>query len=404
MRNPFAGGEHRAGRRGGATVHRFPGRPFLLIGRDPRSDLCLDDDRVSKRHAYLQAVGGRLYCADLGSRTGVHWPSGPQASGWVDWEEPLRIGGAVIRLASPSADGLTEPGAAPRAVFEVSGGAAGTVAWTMNRPVALVGGAAGCKVRLPDPHVSRFHCSLVRGPLGVGVVDLMSRIGTQVGGRSVPWSCLQDGDRLQVGPYVFRLRYEPSDGRDDRRLTPRAAGADRALLTTSATIDRALLLPVIHEFNQMQQSMLDQFHQTMMMMAEMFTTLHKEQAALVREELEHLRRLTRELNTLQAEQTRQSIAGRRLPLLEGPAAAESAAVEEGRSQPQDAPEMERAHPEPAIAAKTKAAPEKAPDPSTEAPRKPAPADVHDWLARRIDQLQTERQGRWQKLMRLVTGR
>ncbi len=154
----------------------------------------------------------------------------------------------------------------------------------------------------------------------------------------------------------------------------------------------------------MQQQMLDQFHQTMMMMAEMFTTLHKEQAALVREELEHLRRLTRELNTLQAEQTRQSVAGRRLPpLLEGPAVAESAAVEEGRPQPQDASEREEARPEPAIAAK-EAAPEKAPDSSTEAPPKPAAADVHAWLARRIDQLQAERQGRWQKLMRLVTGR
>ena len=53
-----------------------------------------------------------------------------------------------------------------------------------------------------------------------------------------------------------------------------------------------LLLPVVNEFNLMQQQMFDQFHQTLLIMAEMFTTLHKEQAGLVREELEHLRRLT----------------------------------------------------------------------------------------------------------------
>jgi hypothetical protein len=34
---------------------------------------------------------------------------------------------------------------------------------------------------------------------------------------------------------------------------------------------------------------------------------------------------------------------------------------------------------------------------------PAPADVHEWLNRRIVELQEERQGRWQKLLRFVRG-
>ena len=135
-----------------------------------------------------------MFCVDLGSRTGVHWPSGPQSLGWVEWEEPLRIGGAVIRIARPRrAEGrgvsrrrrrgrLTRP----RVVFEVSGGSRRPVFWGMNRLLALVGGAAWCKVRLRDPRVSRFHCSLVRGPLGVWAIDLLSRGGTRVNGRSVP--------------------------------------------------------------------------------------------------------------------------------------------------------------------------------------------------------------------------
>ena len=44
--------------------------PFLLVGSDPACDLRLQHPDVSDRHAYLQLVGGRLFCLDLGSRTG----------------------------------------------------------------------------------------------------------------------------------------------------------------------------------------------------------------------------------------------------------------------------------------------------------------------------------------------
>lgn len=209
---------------GAPAVHRFSDHPYLLIGRDPRNDLHLDDDQVSKRHAYLQAVAGRVFCVDLGSRTGVHWPSGPQPMAWVEWEEPLRIGGAVVRLsrprraegrnALPSADEVAAPRPAIRVAFEVTEGAGRPVLGEMNRLLALVGGAAECKVRLRDPSVSRFHCSLVRGPLGVWVIDLLSRGGTRVNGRQVTCAKLDDGDLLHVGPYVLRIQLEsPNAGR-----------------------------------------------------------------------------------------------------------------------------------------------------------------------------------------------
>src|SRR6516165_9409557 len=42
--------------------------PFVLIGRDPRSDLVLNDPQVSRRHAFFQAIAGRVFCIDLESR------------------------------------------------------------------------------------------------------------------------------------------------------------------------------------------------------------------------------------------------------------------------------------------------------------------------------------------------
>ena len=154
--------------------------------------------------------------------------------------------------------------------------------------------------------------------------------------------------------------------------------------------------------------MFDQFHQTLFIMAEMFTTLHKEQAGLVREELEHLRELTRELNALQKEQARQPAPGLSLtPYAAGQA--EAVAAEELRPQATEGAatmEMDGAR---ANESTTEGPAEPAPEQPKEAAQTPppgvaAPPDVHDWLTRRIDALQAERQGRWQKLLQIVMGR
>jgi pSer/pThr/pTyr-binding forkhead associated (FHA) protein len=370
---------------GPPTVHCFPGRTHLLIGRDERNDLRLDDASVSKRHCYLQAVAGRIFCVDLASRTGLRWPSGPRPLGWLEWDEPLRIGETVIRIARPtraegvdafpSDEDLTVLRPGPTAVFDVIKGTNTPARWQMNHLLALVGGAAQCKVRLGDARVSRFHCALVRGPLGASVVDLLSRGGTQVNGRLAAQARLADGDLLEVGPYVMRIRYQSAS----RRRTMLAAPAVRAIVAAPpalppALLNNDLLPPLFNEFQQMQQQMMDQFQQTLLMMAEMFSTLHKEQSALVREELEHLRRLTSELNALQAEKTRQPAAVTPPALIANGQAA-------GNPPTGAAPKVERtAEAEPA-----------------------PPADIHDLLTRRIDALQAERQGRWQKLLKAVMG-
>jgi hypothetical protein len=151
-------------------------------------------------------------------------------------------------------------------------------------------------------------------------------------------------------------------------------------------LEQSLLLPVVNEFNKMQQQMLDQFHQTMLMMAELFTTLHREQAGLVREELEHLRQLTRELNALQAERARAPAA---LAAPARPLAAEPLPPAAAGGAEADATEKPVG-----------------PTAGTTPSSRPAksPAEVHDWLTRRIDALQAERQGRLQKLFQMVMGR
>ncbi len=140
----------------------------------------------------------------------------------------------------------------------------------------------------------------------------------------------------------------------------------------------ALLMPLVAQFSEMQQHMFEQFQQTLLMMAQMFGNLQREQMALIRQELEQIHELTRQLHALQAEG-----AGRAaMPLPATPQAVAPSSHLPGRSsKPADS------------AARAGTSSPKVCDPN-----------VHVWLSQRLSALQQERQNRWQKVLSLVTGK
>jgi hypothetical protein len=140
----------------------------------------------------------------------------------------------------------------------------------------------------------------------------------------------------------------------------------------------ALLMPLVSQFSEMQRHMFEQFQQTLLMMAQMFGNLQREQMALIRQELEQIRELTRQLHTLQSE----GAARAAMPL---PATAQAAAP--------SSPMPSRSSTPAASAAKADTLSPKFCDPS-----------VHVWLSQRLSALQQERQNRWQKVLSLVTGK
>src|SRR5207248_2730605 len=73
-------------------------QPFALIGRASQADVRLKHNQADRRHAFLQVIGGRVYCLDLGSATGTWWPEGARRSGWIDLGQALRIGPYLVRL------------------------------------------------------------------------------------------------------------------------------------------------------------------------------------------------------------------------------------------------------------------------------------------------------------------
>jgi pSer/pThr/pTyr-binding forkhead associated (FHA) protein len=460
----------------------FP-RPFLVIGRDPRADFVLDHPDVSRRHAYLQLIDGHLFCFDLGSRTGIQWDDGGTTrAGWLDQHRGIRIGPYSIGLSVVGSDAGDE-GEMPvdrpnpldthfpdapvlmETTLESRKGVVkrdGITVHRVSRVLSLVGRSPGCVPYLYDPSVSWLHCSLVRTPLGIWVVDLLGRGGIAINGVNVRFARLADGDELGVGYHLIRARLDnpaafPArrDGMTARGTAlslpmgdpgpttpgfpqpswpsagPHPSATSRVIAQASRPaplspfvervsalaeqvpaevgVSNASLMTVMNQFGQQQQQMLEQFLQSLLAMFQMTGSVHRGEQESIRRELGQLCKLTEDLGAVRAELSalRSSLHDRARPgaaPAAGPALQGDGTLVSPSGRDRDPVAKATA---PAGARPPSVDPGRlagvAGDRPADGPEAPQ-GDFYDWLSRRMETLQTEQQSRWQNLMNLVMGR
>jgi hypothetical protein len=227
--------------------------------------------------------------------------------------------------------------------------------------MSLIGSASGCKFRLTDASVSRFHGSLLRTAAGLWIIDLLGHRGITVNEVPVRFSQLADQDVLRIGRYQIRLQCRPSreasgnglsvpaqpkllappvrQGRalkglmfpdwpaaipplehakgveigvrvsaeiksvttspSKAELVPSTAAFPGAMPQSESV--QAMLVPLVNQFGLLQQQMFDQFQQAMAMMFQMFGTMHRDQMDVIRTELDQIRGLTEEFHALKTE-------------------------------------------------------------------------------------------------------
>ena len=384
--------------------------PFAVIGRDPKDDARLEHEDVSRHHLYVQVIDGRVFWLDLGSRTGTSQDDLILPSAWLDPGASIGVGPFLVRASvgaggGPSPTVLSRhptsdrgPASWPVAAIEFRRGPEGPSRRELRRVLTLVGRAADCRFRIADNAISRYHCALLRTPGGLWAVDLLSREGIRVDGARVRFAKVEDGATLHIGRYRMVARYVDAeatigDAPGDAaswELPPMAPDQLPAVAATRRPPDRVVasptapvveqppgaltpeaLEPFVARFEQMQRQMFEQFHQAMMTMFQTFGALHRDQMGQAREEFDRIRDLTRELQVLQ----------------HGPPP--PTAATEQPATPGDGPEV---RPKPT-------APWTPADPS----RPTASPEAHDLIRRRIAQLQEERQGRWKRVLNLVSG-
>jgi pSer/pThr/pTyr-binding forkhead associated (FHA) protein len=413
----------------GATKHRVLHQPFALLGRHERADVHLPGPEVSRRHALVQVIAGRTFCVDLCSRTGTHWDSGSD-HGWLPGGASLCVGPYRVHLMQPPSDAVALPPdtwnplargshqryALPTVTLNILNSGMTAYRWPMSRVLAFVGRSEFCKVRLHGKGVARHHCALVGTPLGVWVVDLQRRDGILVNETHVGHALLEEGDRLQVGSFTLCIEYdarpEPLAALPAENATLQSddpAAADLPISTSLVAADFSppgalrplpgaglvaaptqvanvpaeswspdLVAGLLRQFGEMQQQM---FEQSLTMMFQMFRTMHTEQVGTLRQEMARLEELNRELNSLL------SVRANGAPSLAPPLTPPALRLPAAASTSVPRPTSPTPTPEKLIPA---AQPSAADGP-----------DLHVWLCQRMEAIQQERQGLWDRIVGLV---
>jgi pSer/pThr/pTyr-binding forkhead associated (FHA) protein len=203
---------------GGVLAEGSVAQPFAVVGRDDACEVTLSDPEVSMRHAWLQALGGRVFAVDLGR--GLSWPGGGRGAGWLDVGTPVRIGPFLLSLLEPVSNRPTpyapaynpmSSDAAVRArlsaTLEFRNGRRGKDRWSVNRLLTLVGRSPDCKIHLNAEDISSYHCGIVATNGGLWVVDLSGR-GVVVNGERMRVAPLPQGAELWVGRFLIGCQYQ----------------------------------------------------------------------------------------------------------------------------------------------------------------------------------------------------
>lgn len=324
---------------GEVAVRAFD-QPYVLVGREAMVDLVLDHPKVSRRHAFLQLVFGHLFWVDLGSRSGTFLGKQAAHSGWLKRDEALGFGPFRIRLLSGDqpingkglpADPLTSRteglGLLPEVTLAFTDGHVPRSSLPMRTVMALMGAEQGCKFRLLNVGVSRFHCSLLRTSAGLFVVDLMGRHGIRVNGSAARSAHLNDGDELQLGDLTVTIHSGPAHA--PRLLSdeiPNGSGSDvhghpampvrpEALPSTGHLagpeineLATAIAMSLYNQFGSVQRQVieelraqrdqLDEFRDAVLQVDRLMAEEHRERLRLVRSEYEQIEQLTSELRDL----------------------------------------------------------------------------------------------------------
>lgn len=282
---------------------------FALIGRAEGCTCRLNHPDVARRHAYLQAIYGRLYCLDLGSEGGTYFGDTQRAGGWFDPDAVVRVGPYQIRLVDALGLGsgsealpgdfnpldrfANEQNQLPQVALHVRGSGR-RAHYTISRPITLVGSAAPCKLRLGDPSVSSIHCSLLWLPDGLWAIDLAGKGGTSVQGKVVRCAKIAEGEKLRVGKFTLRVHYPNAPEAHRRRpklrsvsnQIERESGGESLEAERTALAAERAELDALKEALDERQQMLDgresKLAEAQMRLAAEWEQYHAERAALVK--------------------------------------------------------------------------------------------------------------------------
>jgi pSer/pThr/pTyr-binding forkhead associated (FHA) protein len=117
---------------------------------------------------------------------------------------------------------------------------AGKPPLAIKKEVVVVGTEESSHLHLISSTVSKYHALIIKAEGGVYIHDLASRTKVKVNGKDVQSSPLKNGDKLQIGRFLFQFNGAPGNG-EVRPAAPAIVSVDDRQLPGGME-DRALLI------------------------------------------------------------------------------------------------------------------------------------------------------------------
>ncbi len=347
---------------------------ITLVGNAPGSHLRLKDASMSKSHCALVRTAEALWCVDLLGRGGTRLNGAEIRIGRLYDGDLLHVGKAKLKIHYSTMD--NEPSRVspepPRAAVEES---------TENEPVTEQTPASSNTHNTPVAELA--------GALNQLIAQNLAAV-TPAGGTS-------------LAPFVPNI---PATG-PLPQLPAARNDAER-------NVSEAFVMSLVNHFGQMQQQMFQQSQQSMMMLLNMFSNLHQNHMELIRDDLNRIHQITDELRAVQL----QMAAADRTDATNVAYTRDAEHERDPHESVQDAVISPAAFAEPPPSeAPQRTTPPPAPSESPDAPADgpPPTADTgdrrrdrsgvrtHTLLSERLAELESERNSRWQKIMKTITG-
>jgi pSer/pThr/pTyr-binding forkhead associated (FHA) protein len=224
----------------GDEVMRIPlDREEMVIGRDSKADLHLDDRALSRRHATIEKRGASIWVADLKSANGT-FINGEKV------DEPRRLhAGDVVGVGHYRIhiEGVSEA-AEDMPVLTLTG-PEGTHRFAMVGQQIIIGRSQTCDISIGHKSISRRHVRIAQEGDGFVVEDLGSQNGAKLNGKTMSQpQPFKVGDRIDVCDFSLELGYlqdessqsaAPEDG--DKPKRPATMLIDKSAMAQAAYVD-----------------------------------------------------------------------------------------------------------------------------------------------------------------------
>jgi len=211
-------------------------RPVSIIGSARQSHICLTGTTVSHSHCALVNTGTAVLIKDLHTQAGTLRNSNVVRLDQLDDGDVLRIGPTPVQIAirqpfNRSMNGRAEdrgrgnPLALP-VKLRLAG--PGGQTWDLVEAVSVLGTDRNVEIRLDDAQVSSNHALICGIDDQVVLVDLGTRTGSSINGRSIPArqpAVLADGDGITLGATSLTVRLVQAGRGVEHDGAPRPAAA-----------------------------------------------------------------------------------------------------------------------------------------------------------------------------------